>query len=274
MTVASRLGRRSVVALGGLCLAAALFTLRQPGPGGDRGRPSIVLASVPAPPPRPSCSLLAEIGTEASPRLAGFALAGGGLDAFLRIYGGAARVGREITAVNPAFCPVLDAIAPFVNYQPEGPLRLRIEARIQIGTTIRPMPQAPEGSTIALDLFNAKGAVVHLLSASSPSGQATWTATSPAGQWLAVTIASRRPLLALRPATEPASSYLGELSTALRETRDAMVTAVQIDVVAPVPREQAPYRPECEKVSGINERAQTGGELSDADRAILRTCHR
>jgi hypothetical protein len=129
MTFASRFGRPPVAVLGGLRIAAALLGFGQPGPGRDPGKSSGILASFPVPPARPSCALLADAGTQEVPRLSGLALAGSGLDTFLSHYGGPSRIGRGITALNPAFCPVLDAVVPFVTFQPNGPVRLRTIAR-------------------------------------------------------------------------------------------------------------------------------------------------
>lgn len=274
MTFASRLGRRPVAVLGGLWIAVALLAFGQPGSGRGPGRPSEVLASFPVPPARPSCALLADVGTQEVPRLSGLALAGSGLDTFLSHYGGPSRIGRGITALNPAFCPVLDAVVPFATFQPNGPVRLRIDSRVPVGTTVKPSLQAPGDSVVTLDLFNAKNEVVHLLPRAGAQARGVWTAQAPIGQWLAVMFVSGRPLVDARPGSEPATPYLRALRNALRDTPDAMVDAVQIDVVAPAPSEEAAQRPECKAVTAINERAQTGEQLTNDERAILRACHR
>jgi hypothetical protein len=208
--------------------------------------------------------LLADVGTPDEHRWAGLALAGGGLDGFLRYYGGGSRVGEGISAVNPAFCPVLDAIAPAQAAQPNGPLRLRVDRRVVVGAAVKPVVQAPPGSVVTLDFYNAKGVVVHV----PPQG--AWTAEGTTGPWLAVVVASSSAVTKGRPASEATSQYLPVLSGALRDAPAAMVYAVMVDVVA-APAEVA-HRPGCETIGAINERVATGGELSDDDRAKLRAC--
>jgi hypothetical protein len=269
-----------MAALSGFGVAAAVLAFGSFGPGRDPERPARLPASVAAPPPRPSCSLLADVGTPDAHRWAGLALAGGGLDGFLRYYGGGSRIGDGISAVNPAFCPVLDAIAPARAAPPNGPLRWRVDRRVVVGATLKPMVQAPAGSTITLDMYDAKGMVTHVLPAQSPQG--TWTAKAPAGPWLAVIVASPATLANGRPASEAASHYLPALTSFLHGAPGAMVDAVQVDVVAgsggtgsegagsaPI---EAPHRPGCETIAAINERVAAGGELSDDDRAKLRAC--
>jgi hypothetical protein len=188
------------------------------------------------------------------------------------------------TPGGPSLCAAVDAIAPSVSFPPAGKLPLDIAPRATIGTTVKVKLSAPEGSgkNLLLDLFNENGEVYHLFGpAPAVDQQVLWHVPPPAGQWMAVLLASDGALWQgwSRPAQDSALAFLPLVTRGLQSAGGSVVDIALIDVVAapaaPAPRlktAQPLRQSKCNGIESIKNKFQMGGSISDDERAILQAC--